>query len=114
MNVYPWRTAKRLGIRENQLLTPSTYLQAYDNSKRLVLGTSLLPINVGPIEKNVVFWILDIPATFNMLLECPWIHEYWAFPSLLHQKVKVLIKGEVVIIEGDNLCATVTTRGSVL
>jgi len=40
-----------------------------------VLGTILLPINVGPIEKNVEFQVLDIAATFDLLLGNLWRQE---------------------------------------
>ena len=114
VNVCPWRTGKRLRIKESHLLAPSTYLWAYDNSNRLVLSTIVLLVNMSPIEKNTEFQVLDIPATFNLLLECPWLHEHQAVPSTLHQKIKILIKEEVVTIKGDNLCTTITSKESVL
>jgi len=50
VNLCPWRTTRRLGIKEYQLSKPTTYLRVYDNSKRLVLHTTLLPINASPFE----------------------------------------------------------------
>jgi len=82
--IYLWRTAKRLGIKEIQLSTPAMHLRAYDNSKRLVLGTILLRINVGPIEKKMEFVVLDITTTFNLLLGRQWHHEHQAVPSTPH------------------------------
>jgi len=52
---------------------PTTHLRGYDNSKRLVLGTIFSPINVGPIERNMKFQVLDIPNTFNIFSGYPWI-----------------------------------------
>ncbi|KAJ8431969.1 hypothetical protein Cgig2_026995 [Carnegiea gigantea] len=57
VNVYPLRIVKRWGIRANKLSTAPTHLRAYDNLRRLVLGTILLPINVGFIEKNMEFQV---------------------------------------------------------
>ena len=71
VNICPWRMAKRLGIKEEQLSAPSTHLRAYDNPKRLVLGTIYLPINVGPIKRNIEFQVLDVPSTLNLLLGRP-------------------------------------------
>jgi len=45
------------------------------------MGTILLLINMGPIEKNTECEVLDILATFNMLLGYPWLHEHRAIPS---------------------------------
>jgi len=100
INVCPWREAKRFGIRKKQLLAPSTHLSAYDNSKRLVLGTILLPIIVGRIERNLEFHVLSIPSTFNLILGRPWLHDHQAHRSTLHLKMKILINGQVVTIEG--------------
>ena len=33
---------------------------------------------------------------------------------MLHQKVKILIKGEVVTIEGDSPCATISNKRPLL
>jgi len=46
---------KKLGIEEEQLSAPSTHLRAYENSKRMGLGTILLHINMGHAERNVEF-----------------------------------------------------------
>ena len=53
-------------------------------TQRLVLGTILLPIDMGPIEKNIEFWVLDIPATFNLLLGRSWLQENQAVSSTLY------------------------------
>ena len=95
-----------MDIKESHLLASSTHVQAYDNPKGIVLGIVLLPINLGPIEKSTELQVLDIPAAFNLLLESLLLHEHQAVPSILHQKIKMLIKGEVVMIEADSLCAT--------
>lgn len=114
VNVCPWKTAKQLGIREEHLSPPTTHLRAYDNSKRKVLGTIELMVNIGPLEKKVEFQVLDIPATFNLLLGRPWLHENRAVPSTLHQKVKLPINDEIVTIEAEQLRASITHKGPVL
>jgi len=53
------------------------------------------------------------PIYFNLLLGCPWLHEYREVPSTSHQKVKAL-EGTVFIIEEDYLCTTITHRGPVV
>lgn len=44
---------------------------------------------------------MEIPATFNLLLGRPWLHSLGAVPSTLHQKIKVVYKGELLTIYGD-------------
>lgn len=53
MIICPRRIAKKVGIKERQLL------------KRLVLCTILLLINVGPIKKNMESQVLDISTAFT-------------------------------------------------
>ncbi|EEF25156.1 conserved hypothetical protein, partial [Ricinus communis] len=45
--------------------------------------------------------VLDIPASFNLLLGRPWIHALEAVPSTLHQKVKFIQGNRVISIFGD-------------
>jgi len=98
--------------RQRRTALSITHLTEYDNSKILVLGTTHLPINVGPINKNVEFQALNILAIYLQ-------PTFWkAMPSQpsgssLHFTLKSedVIKCEVVTIKGDNLCATITSRG---
>jgi len=53
VNTCPYKMAERLGVKEKQLSALSTHPRAYSSSKRLILGTIHLPMNVGPIERNI-------------------------------------------------------------
>ena len=104
---------KRSGIKEEQLSASSIHLKPYDKSKRLVLGAIHLSINVSPIESSIEFQVLDIPITFNLTLGRSWLHDHKVVPSCLYQKVKMIMKGEVVIAEGDRLYDMITNKGPV-
>ena len=69
---------------------------------------------MGAIERNVGFQILDNLASFNMRLGRLWLHKHQAVPSTFHQKVKMLINGEVVTVVRDNLFAIITNNNTVL
>ena len=45
-----------------------------------------------------MFQVLRIPTFFNMLLGQPWIHRVGAIPHSLHQKVKFIHDGQVIMI----------------
>ncbi|KAL6322355.1 hypothetical protein AAG906_007908 [Vitis piasezkii] len=50
-------------------------------------------------------WVLRIPTSFNLLLGQPWIHRAGAIPSSLHQKVKFIHEGQVVVtLELEDFC----------
>ena len=66
---------------------------------------------MGPIEKDIVFQVLDIPLAYNLLLGHPWLHDMQVVPSTYHQCIKFLHNGTEVIILGDNAISinTLTT-----
>ncbi len=77
-------------------------INAYDEVERSSKGLIVLPVRVGPIEKDIVFQVLDIPLAYNLFLGCPWLHDMQAIPSTYHQCVKFSHNGTKVIISGDN------------
>ena len=78
---------------------PSTQtVRAYDSTRREVMGTLTLKLMVRPVVFQVMFQILRIPVSFNLLLGRPWIHIAGAIPSSLHLKVKFIHDGQVITI----------------
>ena len=81
-------------------------MRAYDNTRREVMGTLTLELMIGPVFFQVMFQILRIPISFNLLLGHPWIHSDGAIPSSLHLKVKFIHDDQVITIssiEGSHL-----------
>ena len=97
----------KLGIKESHPSSSLTHLRACDNSKRLVLDTILLSINVDPIEKNMKFQMLDILATFNLILCCPWLHVHQVVPLYVALEDENADKRKMEAIK-DSLYATIT------
>ncbi|RDX82630.1 hypothetical protein CR513_36564, partial [Mucuna pruriens] len=44
---------------------------------------------------------MDIRPTYNCLRGRPWIHVMGAIPSLLHQKVKIIVNGQLISVMGE-------------
>lgn len=86
LNICPLSTFHALGLKES-LLTPSTAsIRAYDNSKRTARAKraylGLIPFRrQGPLSLMTQFHVLDIKATFNLLLGRPWLHQARAISS---------------------------------
>ncbi|RVW84686.1 Retrovirus-related Pol polyprotein from transposon 17.6 [Vitis vinifera] len=79
---------------------PSTQtVRAYDSTRREVMGTLEIELLIGPTTFITVFQVLRIPTSFNLLLGRPWIHRARAIPSSLHQKVKFIHEGQVVVVQ---------------
>ena len=87
-------------------------IKAYDDSKRGVEGVFSTMVKVGPIEDEVEFIVLDIPATFSLLLGRPWFHKLGGVPSTLHQMIKFPYgEGTVTIgAETGNAVATLEVQ----
>ncbi|XP_070040090.1 uncharacterized protein [Nicotiana tomentosiformis] len=79
----------------------SMNVKAFDGSQRAIIGEINLSLQMGPTWFDVEFQVLDISATYNLLLGRPWIHTVGAVDSTLHQAVKFEWNREEVIIHGD-------------
>ena len=65
-------------------------IKAYDEVERSSKGLAVLPIRIGPIEKDVLFQIVHVgPLVYNILLGRLWIHDMQAVSSTYHQCVKL-------------------------
>ena len=72
------------------------------------MGTLEIELLIGPATFVAIFQVLRIPTSFNLLLGRPWIHRAGVIPSSLHQKVKFIHDGQVVMVQsmGDLFIAT--------
>jgi len=102
LNVMPLATLEKLSYPGIQLRATSVSVRAFDGSRKTVLGDVDLPISVGPQEFKVTFQVMDIPASYSCLLGRPWIHEAGAVTSTLHQKLKFVSHGKLIIVNGES------------
>ena len=65
------------------------------------MGTLSTHVMIGPIRYSILFQVLRIQSSFNLLLGRPWIHEAGAIPSSLHQKLKFIHEGRIITIQSD-------------
>ena len=78
-------------------------IKAYDEAERSSKGLAVLPVRIGPVEKDILFQIVDTgPLAYNILLGRPWIQYMQAVPSTYHQCVKFPYNGTEICIPGDN------------
>ncbi|RVX22733.1 hypothetical protein CK203_008487 [Vitis vinifera] len=90
LNVCPLVTAIALGFSPDDFGPSKQTVRAYDGTQRTVMGTLSTHVMIGPVSYSIVFQVLRIQSSFNLLLGRPWIHEAGAIPSSLHQKVQVV------------------------
>ncbi|XP_070039930.1 uncharacterized protein [Nicotiana tomentosiformis] len=101
MNICPLTTLKRLGKGLHEIRIGSMNMKAFDGSQRATIGEINLDLQMGPTWFDVEFQVLDISATYNLLLGRPWIHVAGAMASTMHQVVKFESNHQEVIIHGD-------------
>ncbi|RVW78291.1 hypothetical protein CK203_055767 [Vitis vinifera] len=99
LNVCPLATAITLGYAPSDFGPSTQTVRAYDSTRREVMGTLEIELLIGPATFVAVFQVLRIPTSFNLLLGRPWIHRAGAIPSSLHQKVKFIHDGQVVVVQ---------------
>ncbi|RVW58619.1 hypothetical protein CK203_111739 [Vitis vinifera] len=99
LNVCPLATAIVLGYAPSDFGPSTQIVRAYDSTRREVMGTLEIELLIGPATFVTVFQVLSIPTSFNLLLGRPWIHRAKAIPSSLHQKVKFIHDGRVVVVQ---------------
>ena len=65
------------------------------------MGIITAHVMIGTVRYSVLFQVLKIQSSFNLFLSRPWIHEAGAISFSLHQKVKFIHEGRVILIQHD-------------
>ena len=101
LNVMPLATLSRISMDLSHLRPCHSTVRAFDRTMREVMEKIEIPLEVGPYIYDVEFQVMDITPSYNCLLGRPWIHSAGAVPSSLHQKVKFIMDGCLVTVEGE-------------
>ena len=101
LNVCPLVIAIALGFSPSDFGPSIQTVRAYDETQRTVMGTLTTHVMISPVRYSILFQVLRIQSSFNLLLGRPWIHEAGAIPSSLHQKEKFIHKGRIITIQSD-------------
>jgi len=101
LNVMPKSTLEKFPFNASHLRPSFMVVRAFDGSRREVRGEIDLPVQMGPHTCQVTFQVMDINPTYSCLLGRPWIHSVGFVPSTLHQKLKFVVKGHLVIVSGE-------------
>ncbi|XP_077249287.1 uncharacterized protein LOC143888760 [Tasmannia lanceolata] len=101
LNICPLATATVLGFGPSDFIPSEQGILAYDGTRRDVIGTLATEILIGGEIFEVEFQVLDIKASFLLLLGRPWLHKVGVIPSSLHQKLKFIRNNRVITVKGD-------------
>jgi len=100
LNVMPKSTLEKLPFNASHLRPSSMVVRAFDGSRREVRGKIDLLVQIRPHTCQVTFQVMDINPAYSCLLGRPWIHSVGVVPSILHQKLKFVVEGHLIIVSG--------------
>ncbi|XP_070008296.1 uncharacterized protein [Nicotiana sylvestris] len=86
-----WRkiqAKETLGKILHEIKDGAINVKAFDGSQMSTIGEINLCLQMGPTWFDVDFQVIDVLASYNLLLGQPWIHVAEAVASTLHQVVK--------------------------
>ncbi|XP_077222149.1 uncharacterized protein LOC143855993 [Tasmannia lanceolata] len=90
-----------LGFGPENFVPSEQGILAYDGTRRDAIGTLVTEFQIGGEEFEIEFQVLDIKASFLLLLGRPWLHRVGVIPSTLHQKLKFIQNNRVITVKGD-------------
>ena len=99
LNVCPLDTAIALSFAPLDFGHSTQTVKAYDNTKKKVMGTLVIDLQIGLATFSTLFQVLRILMSFNLLLDRPWIHKVGTIPSPFHQKVNFIHDGQVIMVQ---------------
>ena len=91
----------KLNVSAERVRPNNVCVRAFDGSKTDFIGEIELVLTIGPVDFDVNFQVLDINASYNLLLGRPWVHRAGAVPSMLHQMIKFEYDRQEVIVHGE-------------
>ena len=77
-------------------------MTAFDNTHHDALGILVIPLVIGLAEFDMEFYIVDLEPSFNLLLDCPWLHKHQVIPSTLHRMIKFCWGDNIVVLMPEN------------
>ena len=101
LNVCPLVTTIALGFSPNNFGPSSQIIKAYDGTQRTFMGTLSTHVMIGQFRYSILFQVLRIQSSFNLLHGRPRIHEAGTTPSSLHQKLNFIHEGCIIMIQSN-------------
>ncbi|XP_019234623.1 PREDICTED: uncharacterized protein LOC109215064 [Nicotiana attenuata] len=102
VDICPLSTLQRMEIGIERIRPDNVCVRAFDGIKRDTIGEIVLILNIGPVDFEVRFQVLDIDNSYNFLLGRPLIHAAGAIPSTLHQMLKFEHDDQEIMVHGED------------
>ncbi|XP_028079581.1 uncharacterized protein LOC114281326 [Camellia sinensis] len=77
-------TFKQMKLEDKDLAPATSSLVGFDSQPEWSIGKIILPVKAGCVTKQVEFWVLNVPSTYNLILGRSWLHLMQAVASTYH------------------------------
>ncbi|XP_028064701.1 uncharacterized protein LOC114267827 [Camellia sinensis] len=95
---------KQMKLEDKDLAPATSPLVGFNSQPKWPIGKIILPVKAGSVMKQVEFWVLKIPSTYNLILGRGWLHAMQAVASTYHQVLHFLtLTGQVEEVWGDQV-----------
>ncbi|XP_070042611.1 uncharacterized protein [Nicotiana tomentosiformis] len=101
VNICPFYTPRELDIHLREVKKRHVRVRAFDGWQKDVIREIYLTLQIGPVEFPILFQVMDISSSYNLILRRPWIHTTWVVPSTPHQCIKFEWDCQEIIIHGE-------------
>ncbi|KAJ6796987.1 Uncharacterized protein M6B38_221260 [Iris pallida] len=92
ISIIPKSLLHHLRIPMHRLTPTSTAISGFNSGRSYPIGKIRLKYQIGDLQSEVTCYVIDADTSYNILLGCPWIHDYMIVPSTLHQYFKYIDK----------------------
>ncbi|XP_028085807.1 uncharacterized protein LOC114286797 [Camellia sinensis] len=75
---------KQMKLEEKDLAPATSPLVGFNSQPEWPIGKIILPVRAGSVTKQVEFWVLKVPSTYNLILGRGWLHAIQAVASTYH------------------------------
>ncbi|KAJ6816224.1 uncharacterized protein M6B38_417770 [Iris pallida] len=92
ISIIPKGLLHHLRILMHRLTPTSTAISCFNSGRSYPIGKIRLKCQIRNLQFEVTCYVIDTDTSYNILLGCPWIHDYMIVPSTLHQCFKYVDK----------------------
>ncbi|XP_028121917.1 uncharacterized protein LOC114319112 [Camellia sinensis] len=81
-------TFKQMKLKDKDLAPATSPLVSFNSQPEWPIGKIILPVKAGSVVKQVEFWVLKVPSTYNLILGRGWLHAMQEVASTFHQVMR--------------------------
>ncbi|XP_070032628.1 uncharacterized protein [Nicotiana tomentosiformis] len=101
VNICPLSTLRELGIHLWEVKESHVRVRAFDGSQNDVIGEIYLALQIRPVDFPVLFQVIEISSSYNLLWGRSWIHMEGVVPSTLRKCITFEWRFQDIMVNGE-------------